>query len=397
MEASRAKTLELLSSAFGDAKHVGGGNITTVCPWCHAGRTDNKLKMSVLPINEKIQLWSCWVCGRKGSSLRTLFKASNRPKYAELIPLYNDLILQKDSKYTKIQSNKVLDYTDVQRHDIPNDLIPYCIPAWELEPSHHALKYLTKDRGLSLELIEYYNIHYVPELSHFTDELIESLDFTLDDKTQTRLQDSIFVPSYDLLTSNFDSAMFEYPNPLSSYAPAWMQQILYPDTHNRNNPRKRVLNYFVIRKLNYYEKGTKYFNPKFFKTHSSIPRIDRCINNAYVNWELPLVLVEGIFDALTIHRNVLPLLGTALPESIIESLLLHNTPEVIVCLDQDASAKQGHIAQQCLNLGIKIVRVASLPTGEDPSSLGHEKIWDYLNNASPYDFTKKIQNNMAIL
>ena len=60
-----------------------------------------------------------------------------------------------------------------------------------------------------------------------------------------------------------------------------------------------VLNYFVSRAI--YDGPMKYKNPKVSK--------DVIGFDLFINWKEPIVLCEGVFDAITIRRNAIPLFG----------------------------------------------------------------------------------------
>ena len=67
------------------------------------------------------------------------------------------------------------------------------------------------------------------------------------------------------------------------------------------------LNYFVGR--DFYASTLKYKNPP-------IPK-DVIGFDLYVNWSLPIILVEGVFDAMSIKNNSIPLFGkTILPKPV---------------------------------------------------------------------------------
>jgi DNA primase len=65
----------------------------------------------------------------------------------------------------------------------------------------------------------------------------------------------------------------------------------------------KKLNYFIARDYKG-ETPQKYKNPP-------VSAKDVIGFELYINWNAPIILVEGIFDALTIKRNVIPLFGKA--------------------------------------------------------------------------------------
>ena len=56
----------------------------------------------------------------------------------------------------------------------------------------------------------------------------------------------------------------------------------------------------------------------------------------YINWDAPIILVEGIFDALTIKRNVIPLFGKVLYDKLMKKLVESSVNRIYIALDADA-------------------------------------------------------------
>ena len=74
-----------------------------------------------------------------------------------------------------------------------------------------------------------------------------------------------------------------------------------------------------------------------------------------INWKEPVYLVEGLWDLIIGGSNAICLLGSTLPEkSRIKSLLLENSPDIFVCLDQDAQDKAWKIAEELSRCGLSV-------------------------------------------
>jgi DNA primase len=69
------------------------------------------------------------------------------------------------------------------------------------------------------------------------------------------------------------------------------------------------LNYFVARNYNPHS-PVKYKNPPMSK--------DVVPFELFINWSSPLILVEGMFDALAVKRNAIPLLGKHIQRGVNE-------------------------------------------------------------------------------
>lgn len=123
------------------------------------------------------------------------------------------------------------------------------------------------------------------------------------------------------------------------------------------------LNYFVGR--SYYDSvPIKYKNPKISK--------DIVGFEMFVNWKLPVILVEGVFDAIAIRRNAIPLFGKVVPRSLKDKIISERVKEVYIALDKDAIKGALKISQDFLNMGIRVYFID--PSDKDPSSSGFKSM-----------------------
>ena len=105
------------------------------------------------------------------------------------------------------------------------------------------------------------------------------------------------------------------------------------------------INYFEARS---YLKGSSmpYYKPNFPN------KKDIIFNEKFINWDLPVYLVEGIFDALRIPNSI-PMLGKV-PSPLLLSKIIQNKATVIVCLDSDAFKDGMEIYKSLYSLGISV-------------------------------------------
>jgi ribosomal protein L37AE/L43A len=129
------------------------------------------------------------------------------------------------------------------------------------------------------------------------------------------------------------------------------------------------LNYFVARA--FYNIPHKYKNPPTSR--------DVVIFNLHINWNEPIVLCEGVFDAIAIKSNAIPLLGKFIPKKLHDKIMRSNTPAIHIALDSDARNDALKIVNKYLNQGF-VVKLVDL-TGKDPSDMGFEK----MNEMIPID------------
>lgn len=87
-----------------------------------------------------------------------------------------------------------------------------------------------------------------------------------------------------------------------------------------------------------------------------------------INWDLPVFLVEGVFDAIRIP-NAIPMLGKIPSYYLIMKLLEHNA-RVVICLDEDAIEEAFEIYEDLSSLGLDMFFVDM--TGKDDISKMYE-------------------------
>ena len=100
-----------------------------------------------------------------------------------------------------------------------------------------------------------------------------------------------------------------------------------------------------------------------------------------INWDLPVTLVEGVFDAIAVKRNAIPILGKSLPASVYEKLIINGVKEVYISLDQDAKREALAISIRLLHAGITTYLV-DLPN-KDPGEMNLEEITHHIYSSEP--------------
>ena len=129
------------------------------------------------------------------------------------------------------------------------------------------------------------------------------------------------------------------------------------------------LNFFVART----HEGSyfKYKNPEASK--------DIIFFENHINWNLPIVLCEGVFDAIAIRRNAIPILGKSISNSLYKKIISSPLKDVYIALDNDAKKKAFKIGEQLLNQG-KRVFLIDLPQ-KDPSEMGFKNFTQLIQQA----------------
>jgi DNA primase len=109
---------------------------------------------------------------------------------------------------------------------------------------------------------------------------------------------------------------------------------------------------------------------------------------------VPVVLCEGIFDAIALKRNAVPLFGKTIPEALMMKLVQSDVKTVYLALDNDAFKSSIKYAQQLINLG-KDVYLIELE-GKDPSEIGFEEMTKYLHTAKQLTFGELLLKKMQL-
>ena len=147
-----------------------------------------------------------------------------------------------------------------------------------------------------------------------------------------------------------------------------------------------VLNYYTAR--DYVGNiDLKYLNPK-------IEKLEQIIFENLIDFDYTICLVEGVFDAITLRRNAIPLLGKTLSKkSKLFKKIIENRPTVIVFLDKDAFNNAIEIAQLLIDYNIEVILVDSrkLPDDKDINDIGFEQSWKLINESKKVDNTTLFQ------
>ena len=134
------------------------------------------------------------------------------------------------------------------------------------------------------------------------------------------------------------------------------------------------LNYFIGR--DFYKGGMKYKNPPISK--------DIIGFDLYVNWNEPIILCEGVFDAIAIKRNSIPLFGKTILPKLYKKIIEKHVKHIVISLDDDAFKDSLKMTNKFMDMGINVSFVKL--KGKDPSEIGYEKMVSELFNSQRVDF-----------
>ena len=297
--------VNLVNSVLGIGKKTARGNQAYSCPFCHHHKP--KLEINFTENKKGFNPWHCWVCGKKGKTIKVLFNQvkASPDKFLELSKLVKtEDVVEETISSTQVELPKeyksILNNTDVM--------------------AKRAFTYL-KSRNITKDDIEKYNIGYC--------------DFG-------RYKNMVIIPSYD---------------------------------------KDGVLNYFSSRS---FDKNSyiKYRNPEC--SRNIIPF------ELFINWDSPLVLCEGPFDAMAIKRNAIPLFGKNLQSKLLKKIAISKVNKIYIALDTDAIKQALKHCEYLINQGKEVYLVEL--EGKDPSEMGFEGFTNLIQNTFPlteYDVMEK--------
>jgi len=105
----------------------------------------------------------------------------------------------------------------------------------------------------------------------------------------------------------------------------------------------------------------------------------------FINWKYGEVsLVEGVFDAIAVRNNAIPLFGKYLQPKLKEAIIQNKVKRVNMILDNDALDDAVSNCQELIKIGIEVCVIKL--DGKDPSVLQFNKMQELICNAKPFEF-----------
>ncbi len=146
------------------------------------------------------------------------------------------------------------------------------------------------------------------------------------------------------------------------------------------------LNYFTARTFDK-SNPVKYKNPS--TSRNIIPF------EIFINWNVPVILCEGPFDALAIKRNVVPLLGKTIQPSLMKKLVTSAVGKIYIALDKDAQKQALNFCENLMKEG-KEVYLVDLQD-KDPADMGFEKFTYLIQETYPLTFSNLLEKKLQLL
>ena len=149
-------------------------------------------------------------------------------------------------------------------------------------------------------------------------------------------------------------------------------------------------NFFIARA--YYDNSFKYKNPPIAKSKM-------IFNELLINFNKPVIIVEGVFDAIRAGSNAIPLLGSTLSKrSLLRKRIVESNTIVYIALDADAIKKQNQIIKNLLKDNIKVFVVDTRgheDVAEMPTDVFEERKNDAMEvNSDFFLINEKLKGNI---
>ena len=135
------------------------------------------------------------------------------------------------------------------------------------------------------------------------------------------------------------------------------------------------LNFFV---------GRDFYNSKM-KYRNSTTTKDIIGFELFINWDEPIILCEGVFDAMSFKRNAIPLYGKTVMNKLQKKIIESKMKKIYLALDSDALSDTIKISENFINNGIE-VRMMEFKE-KDPNEVGFKNLLYLINRTQQTRFS----------
>lgn len=149
---------------------------------------------------------------------------------------------------------------------------------------------------------------------------------------------------------------------------------------------KGVLNFFMGRRYYTEDPGIPHKKPEV--------SMDVVGFESFVNYHEPINLCEGVFDAIAIRNNAVPLFGKYPSKKLREAMLVHGTTRINMILDNDAMEDSIKNCKMMMRLGVDVYLVHL--NGKDPAILGFNKVHKLIREATPFTETDLLRHALKL-
>jgi hypothetical protein len=228
---------------------------------------------------------------------------------------------------------------------------------------------------------------------------LSSLVKTSKSISETKVVSSVVLPSEFIALNNVDSSDL-----MARHALVYLKNrhvskhdiLKYNIGYCKEGDYKNMIiipTYDANGKVNYFTARSFEKNPYIKYKNPSASR-DIIPNEHLVNWNIPIILCEGLFDAMAIKRNVIPLLGKNIQSSLMKKVVTSLVDKIYIALDRDAMKQALRFCEMLLAEG-KEVYLVDLQD-KDPSEMGFKNFTKLIQNTVPLTYYNLMERKLAL-
>lgn len=147
------------------------------------------------------------------------------------------------------------------------------------------------------------------------------------------------------------------------------------------------LNYYTARCID---------ETKFKYMHAKVPKKSIIFNEFDIDWNQPVILVEGVFDAVKCPDNTIVALGSSLAyTSELYKKLKTNAGTVIVAFDEDATVKSHDACKKIHAAGCDVYRLSV--SGGDLGSRSKHEVKELFKTIKPWSCVSFLSHKISTI
>jgi DNA primase len=333
-----------------------GKNLSACCPF-HNEKTPS------FTVSREKQFYHCFGCGAHGSAISFLMEYDQMsfPESVQELADHAGMTVPTSQNISTAPATKNL-------YEVLDKVSQYFVHQLQTHPQRQVFVEYLKNRGLSAQTIEQFNIGMAPD---GWDNVLKT--FGTSPQAKSQLED------VGLLSSNDKGRTYD----------RFRNRIMFPIRDRRGRVvgfGGRVLDDSTPKYLNSPETAVFHKGSELYGLYQA-KKANRKLTR--------IVIVEGYMDVIALAEqginNAVATLGTATTPDHLRQLL-RSAPEIIFCFDGDRAGREAawRAAENALPMlgGNHELKFMFLPDGEDPDTVvkkdGAEKFNHYVDNAQSY-------------
>ena len=107
-----------------------------------------------------------------------------------------------------------------------------------------------------------------------------------------------------------------------------------------------------------------------------------------------IIICEGLFDAIAIKRNAIPLLGKNIQDNLMKKIVTSKVNKIYIALDKDAIKQALQFCEMLLAEGKEVYLIDI--QDKDPSDLGFEKFIKLLQQTKILTYNNLLEKKLSL-